>query len=197
MEELLKKLGISDEDITKILSGMKEDKLFITREERIEERYSKLKQQKEDLEGQLTTASATLEDLKKSNKGSEDLQAKIKQYETDIANLKTESESKIKNLTLDNAIKLKLKESKAKYEDLLMSKFDREKLQLKEDGSIEGLDDQLTSLREGYKDLFEQPLAGRSPANNGGAKPQAGEGAWQGSTQDAKVQPWNRFNHGI
>ena len=172
MEELLKKLGYSEEDITKIVGGMKEDKLFITKEEKIEERYSKLKQQKEDLEGQLTTANTTLEDLKKSNKGSEELQSKIKQYETDIANLKTESESKIKNLTLDNAIKLKLKESKAKYEDLLMSKFDKDKLQLKEDGSIEGLDDQLTSLREGYKDLFEQPLAGRSPANNGSSPQQ-------------------------
>jgi hypothetical protein len=48
-----------------------------------------------------------------------------------------------------------------------MSKFDREKLTIKEDGSIEGLADQIKSLKEGYKDLFEQPLSGRSPNNTG------------------------------
>ena len=50
-----------------------------------------------------------------------------------------------------------------------MSKFDREKLKVKDDGSIEGLEDQFKSVKEGYKDLFEQPLGGQTPNNTGGS----------------------------
>lgn len=167
LEEMLKEQGFTDEQISKILNGMKENKIFTTNEEKIEERYEKLKGQKEDLETQLNTANDTIKDLKKNNKDNEDLQGKIKQYETDLETLETESKSKIRNLTLDNAIKLVLKDNKAKYEDLLMSKFDRKSLKVKDDGSIEGLEDQMKSIKEGYKDLFEQPLSGQSPNNTG------------------------------
>lgn len=167
MKDLLKKLEIEDDVIKKIVSGMKENKIYTTSEENIDERYQKLKEQKTDLETQVTTATTTIEDLKKGNKDNEELQGKITQYETDLATLKTDSESKIKNITIDNAIKLALKDNKAKHEDLLIGKFDREKLVLKEDGKIEGLDDQIKGFRESYKELFEQPLGGTTPNNKG------------------------------
>lgn len=167
MKELLKKLGIEDEVANKILSGMKENKIYTTSEENIDERYQKLKEQKVDLETQISTAATTIADLKKGNKDNEELQGKITQYETDLAALKTDSESKIKNITIDNAIKLALKDNKAKHEDLLIGKFDREKLILKEDGKIEGLEDQIKGFKDTYKELFEQPLGGTTPNNKG------------------------------
>ncbi|MFX0547918.1 phage scaffolding protein [Hathewaya histolytica] len=166
-KEFLKNQGLSDEQINKILSGMKENKIYTTSEENMEERYNKLKEQKEDLENQLGTANTALEELKKSNKGNEELQVKIKQYETDLEALKTESEFKIRNLTIDSAIKGLLKDNKAKYEDLLISKFDKEKLVIKDDGTIEGLEDQFKGIKEGYKDLFEQQITGTKPFDNG------------------------------
>ena len=65
--------------------------------------------------------------------------------------------------TLENIKKLAVGKilSGVKNGDLLMSKIDFSKIQFKED-KIEGLDEQLTSLKTQYKDLFE-------PAATGGA----------------------------
>lgn len=131
------------------------------------DKFNSLNETKKDLETQLNTANTTIADLKKGNKDNEELQGKIKQYEKDLETLKAESETKIKNLTLDNAIKLALKDNKAKFDDLLIGKVDREKLTIKEDGTIEGLDDQIKGLKESYKDLFVEPVSGTTPNNKG------------------------------
>ena len=169
LKGILEKAGLSSEQITSVLSSMKEAKVYTTSLENIDERYSKLKQQKEDLEGQLNGANTTITELKKNNKDIEGLQSTIKQYETDMAQLKDDSEAKIRNMTIDGAITNLLKDNKAKHADLLLGKFDRDKLSIKDDGSIEGLDTQFTSIKESYKDLFEQPLSGGTPNNSGGS----------------------------
>ncbi|CAL7897222.1 Phage minor structural protein GP20 [Fusobacterium necrophorum subsp. funduliforme] len=63
--------------------------------------------------------------------------------------------------TLENVKKLAVGKilSGVKYGDLLMSKIDFSKIQFKED-KIEGLDEQLTSLKTQYKDLFEPATTG-------------------------------------
>lgn len=169
LKGILEKAGLSSEQITSILSSMKEAKVYTTNLENIDERYSKLKQKKEDLEGQLNGANTTITELKKNNKDIEGLQVTIKKYETDMEQLKTDSEAKIRNITIDSAITSLLKDNKAKHADLLLGKFDRDKLSIKEDGSIEGLDTQFASIKESYKDLFEQPLSGDTPNNSGGS----------------------------
>lgn len=65
--------------------------------------------------------------------------------------------------TLENVKKLAVGKilSGVKYGELLMAKIDFSKIQFKED-KIEGLDEQLNSLKTQYKDLFE-------PAATGGA----------------------------
>lgn len=131
------------------------------------DKFNSLNETKKDLETQLNTANTTIADLKKANKDNEELQSKIQQYEKDLETLKAESETKIKNLTLDNAIKLALKDNKAKFDDLLIGKVDREKLVIKEDGTIEGLDEQIKGLKETYKDLFVEPVSGTTPNNTG------------------------------
>lgn len=155
IQEILKAQGLNDEQINKITTSMKENKIYTTSLENADERYSKLKQQKEDLEGQLNGANTIINELKKSNKDIEGLQATIKKYETDMEQLRNDSEDKIRNITIDSAINNLLKDNKAKHADLLLSKFDREKLSIKEDGSIDGLESQFTSIKESYKDLFE------------------------------------------
>ena len=66
MEELLKKLGYSEDDIQKIIGGMKEEKIYITKEENIEHQYKRLQEQKENAEGQLLEAQKTIGELKQS-----------------------------------------------------------------------------------------------------------------------------------
>lgn len=169
MEELLKAQGLTVEQIKAIMDEMATKKIYTTSLENADERYNKLKGQKEDAEEQLKTANTTVAELKKNNKGNEELQKTIKEHETTITTLKAESDSKIKNLTLDTAIDKLLTTNKAKHNDLLASKFDREKLVVSEEGKITGLDEQFKSIKDTYKDMFEETVKGITPNNSGGA----------------------------
>lgn len=172
-KEVLKAQGLTDEQVTAVTNAMTKEKIYTTSLENADERYSKLKQQKEDLDTTVKTANDTITELKKGNKDNEELQAKVKDYEGTIETLKKDSDSKIRNLTLDHAINSILSTNKAKHTDLLVSKFDRDKLTIKEDGTVEGLDTQLTSIKETYKDLFTPTVTGNEPGFKGGS---AGEG---------------------
>ena len=169
MEELLKAQGLTDEQIKSVLAGMATNKIYTTNLENADIRYNKLKGQKEDAEEQLKTATTTITDLKKNNKDNEILQATIKTHEGTIETLKNDSNTKIKNLTIDTAIDKLLITNKAKHSDLLASKFDREKIVIAEDGKITGLDEQFKGIKDTYKDLFEVTIAGKTPNNTGGA----------------------------
>lgn len=120
----------------------------------------------EDATKQLEGANNTIKDLKKNNSDNEELQNKVKEYEDNIKTQKSDYDAKIRNLTLDGAIEKALAGAKAKHSDLLSSKIDREKLIIGEDGKVVGLDEQLSGLKESYKDLFETTIAGISPINN-------------------------------
>ncbi|UBK38676.1 phage scaffolding protein [Clostridium perfringens] len=164
-EDLLKAQGLTDEQIKAVMGAMKKEKIYTTTLENAEERYNKLKGQKEDLDEQIKTANNTIKDLKKNNADNEELQKTIKQHEDTIKTLKTDSETKIRNLALDSAINNALTKAKAKHSDLLSSKIDRDKLVINEDGTVTGLDEQIKGFKETYKDLFEVTLGGGTPAN--------------------------------
>jgi len=182
LEELLKAQGLTDEQIKAITGAMSKEKIYTTNEENIEERYSKLKEQKTDLEGQLNTSNATISELKKGNKDNETLQNTIKDHETTIETLKKDSTAKIKNLTLDSAINNLLSTNKAKHSDLLASKFDREKLVIGEDGKVTGLEEQFKGIKESYKDLFGATISGVPPVN-----PEGGSGGGVTKEQFTKM----------
>ncbi len=167
LKELLKNAGIEDTKIDEIVVNANKEvpKYLIPKD-----KYNEVSEAKKQLEADLKGRDEQLKDLGSKVKGNEELENQIKELQETNKKATGDYEAKIKNITLDNAIKLKLKDGKAKYEDLLMGKFDREKLNIKEDSTIEGLDDQFNSIKEGYKDLFEQPIAGTTPNNNGGSK---------------------------
>ncbi len=118
-----------------------------------------------DVNGQLKTANTTITDLKKNNGDNETLQKTIKDHEETIKTQKADYDAKVRNLTLDSAIEKALTVSKAKHTDLLSARIDRDKLLISADGKVSGLDEQLKGLKETYKDLFEEKLSGREPAN--------------------------------
>ncbi|HBF1777946.1 TPA: phage scaffolding protein [Clostridioides difficile] len=163
MEELLKKLGYQDTDIKNIIEGMKKDKIYTSREENIDERYNKLKEQKIALEEQIKGANDTISDLKKNSKNSEDIEAKVKEWENKYNELDSMSRAKIKNMTIDYAINSKLSGVNEKYRKLLCKEFDIEKLEVKDTGEIIGLDEQFKDISETYKEWFESS----TPSNTG------------------------------
>ena len=120
---------------------------------------------------QLKTANGTIAELKKANTDNTELQDKIKEHEGTIANMQKEYAENISNLKLDAKLQALLIKNKAKHPDLLLSKFDRSKLAIKDDGTVEGMDDQLKGLKADYKDLFGDEVAGATPANPEGGEP--------------------------
>lgn len=167
MEELLKKLGYQDTDIKNIIEGMKKDKIYTSKEENIDERYNKLKEQKIALEEQIKGANDTISDLKKNSKNSEDIEAKVKEWENKYNELDSTSRAKIKNMTIDYAINSKLSGVNEKYRKLLCKEFDTSKMEVKDTGEIIGLDEQFKDISETYKEWFESstPSNTYSPGN--------------------------------
>ena len=166
--DILKAQGLTDEQISKIQASMKENKVFETSLENADERYNKLKTQKDDLKSQLDTANATIEDLKKNNTDNETLQNTIKEHEATIANLKKEAETKDFNYALDAV----LKDNKCKNAKALKALLNMEGIKFNE-GKFEGLEEQLKALKESDSYLFDaeekQPGgSGFNPDDKGG-----------------------------
>ena len=129
----------------------------------------KLKSQIDLKDKQIEDTKKTLDDLKKSAEGSDDLTSKLEEANNKIDEMQNNHAEGMKNLHVDNAIGLALRDAKVAHPDLLVNKFDRTKLLISDDGKIvSGIKEQMEVIKENYKDLFpvEKPV-GDSPAGGG------------------------------
>lgn len=138
-------------------------------------KYSQLETDLNNTKTSLSTAQTTIEDLKKSNGDNVDLQQKVSDYETKIANLEATSKAEKTKMLKEIAIKDALYAEKAKHPELLISKFDLSKIVLDEKGEnvVSGIEEQIKSNKETYKDLFgetEQQGGAYHYTPNGGEK---------------------------
>lgn len=160
--KFLEDLGLTKEQIDSVMAENGKD--IETEKEKATATVAEL----EDIKNQLKEANSTITDLKKNNADNEALQTKVKEYEDTIKTQKAEYEAKVTNLTLDTAIEKALLKANAKHSDLLTARIDKSKLVIKESG-VEGLEEQVKSLQETYKDLFGTSITGRDPYNAGSA----------------------------
>lgn len=126
------------------------------------------KQDYNDKVKELSTASETIEDLKKNNADNAELQQKVKDYEAETARLKTEAD----NTRKEYALKDKLKEAGVTDADYIIYKQGGlDKFTFDKDGKVIGLDDVLKPMRESSPHLFKNAggAGGYDPA--GGGKP--------------------------
>lgn len=153
MEELLKSLGYTDEQIQDVIAKMKEMKIYTSKEENIDLRYQKLQDDFNAKDGELGKANELIKKLQDGNKDNEGLQNKIKDYETEIAQMKKEQEQD----KIDNAIKIALLSNKAKADDIdyLMFKIKNggNKVELDDKGSLKNFD--IEDIKKTYKNNFE------------------------------------------
>lgn len=185
--EILKAQNLTDEQINNITTKMKEEKIYTTSLENADERYTKLKSQKADLDEQIKTANTTITELKKNNKDNEALQKTIQDHETTIENLKKESAQKDFNYALDSA----LKDNKCKNAKALKALLDLENIKFNE-GKLEGLEGQLNALKESDGYLFD--TSNPAPGNTGGAgnHPRVGGGAGAVTKADILKMPYSK-----
>lgn len=150
--EILKAKGVSDDIIKEVQDDMKANKIFTASEENLDIRYGKLKADHDGKLAELSEANNLIAELKKSNKGNEDLQQKISDYEGQMAQLQAELEQ----TKLDAAIKVELLSSKALDVDYLTFKLkEKGELSLDENGKIKGWDDKLAGLKTQFPTQFE------------------------------------------
>ena len=164
-KEQLLELGLTEEQADKVLNLHKEVLAgFIPKA-----RFDEVNETKKELEQQIQERDNQLKELQKKAKGNEELEKRILELQEANKVTKEQYEAKIREMTITAAIQSKLTD--AKYPDLLLTKFDRSKLSIAEDGTVLGIDEQLTTLKEQYKDLFKPDLKGREPNNTGGTPP--------------------------
>ena len=186
-KELLKAQNLTDEQINNITAKMKEEKIYTTSLENADERYTKLKGQKADLDEQIKAANTTITELKKNNKDNEALQQTIQDHEATIENLKKESAQKDFNYALSNA----LKDNKCKNAKALKALLDLDNIKFNE-GKLEGLEGQLTALKESDGYLFD--TSNPAPGNTGGTgnHPRVGGGAGEVTKADLMKMPYSK-----
>ena len=186
-KEILKAQSLTDEQINNITAKMKEEKIYTTSLENADERYTKLKGQKADLDEQIKAANTTITELKKNNKDNEALQQTIQDHEATIENLKKESAQKDFNYALDSA----LKDNKCKNAKALKALLDLDNIKFNE-GKLEGLEGQLTALKESDGYLFD--TSNPAPQNTGGAgnHPRVGGGAGAVTKADLMKMPYSK-----
>lgn len=184
MEELLKELGYTDEQIKSILEGMKNKKIYTSGEENADLRLQKLNEDFVGKEAELTKANELIDQLQKSNKGNEDLQTKITNYETEISKLKEEQQQK----DVDNALKFELLKNKAKADDIdyLIFKIksnqeDGKQIELDDNGNLK--DFKIEEFKKEYKNNFEDESNGFVDVKKlGGAEGKPGAGKEEPAT---------------
>lgn len=150
----LKAQGLEDDVIEKIVKAMPGANIFLASEEKLDDRYTKLKGQKELLEEQLKGANATIETLKKSNSSNEDLQNEVQKYKDANKDLQDKYDKDVVGVEKKQQLLDVLSKEGALHPALLVSTFDLDKVEYK-DGKISGYEDSLKALKESYADQFK------------------------------------------
>ena len=171
--EILKAKGISDELVQAVLDDMKTNKIFTASEENLDVRYGKLKTDHETVVKERDEANNLIAELKKSNKGNEELQQKVSAYETQIATL----QAQLEETQIDADVHVELLAAGVKPDDIdyVMFKLKAKgKLERGEDGKIKDMDDKIAALKTqlpsqfagaAKKNIMENKLPG-DPENN-------------------------------
>lgn len=147
-KEYLISTGLTDEQATKVEQGMPAQKIYLASEENLDTRYTKLKEQKEQLENDLNAANKLVGDLKKTNKDAEELQNKITEYEQQVQQLETERAEERKTYAIKEALQ------KEGVSDVEYMMFKLGKLEVDKDGNVVDLENKVKALKETNPTFF-------------------------------------------
>lgn len=159
-KEYLLQQGVTEEKAQQIVAGMPAEKLYLAAEEHLDDRYAKLKDQKEQIENDLKEANTLVDGLKKTNKDSEGLQTKISEYEQKVQTLETERAADRKNYAIKDAL------TKAGVNDVDYMTFKLGDVETDKDGNLKGIDNKLKELKENNPSFFEAAAATADTSTN-------------------------------
>lgn len=155
-EELLESLGIAKDQISAITSGMKANKIYLSAEENIDERYGKLKGQHETASTSLKEAQELIAKLQPLADGNETMKTQIADFEKQVA----EANERAAKAERDSAVKVELLAKGANPEDVdyLMYRIDNgeTKVEVGKDGKLTGIDDAVAALKTKFPKQFKE-----------------------------------------
>lgn len=123
----------------------------------------------DELEKDLENRDKQLKDLESNPKIDPELQKKVNEYSEENKKLKDERRDIILNAAIEVATAKDAHNPKA-----VLKLIDRESLEVQEDGTIKGLDEAISSLRESDSYLFTPASSDETPPGNNDSDKQEG-----------------------
>jgi chromosome segregation ATPase len=165
----LEELGLTDDQIEAVMKANGDDVKASL------EQVDTLTAERDALKEQIKTRDTDIKELTKGAKDNEELSGKFKSLQEKYENDTKALNDQIAQAKLDSAITSALATTKARDPKDLMAFLKRDQITLKEDGSLEGLDDQVKALQTEKAYLFAGTVqTGYTPAGGQGA-PQSGD----------------------
>ena len=164
MLEILKNCGVEEEKANEIVKAMNEAKIYTTNLENVDVRYSKLQEQKKQLEEASKTYQKQLEELTKNNADVEALNKLVEQLQLSNKELEENHSKEMHNLQFNFALEGALTNAKSKNNKALKALLNMDNIKYQE-GKLEGLQEQIEALQKDASYLFDLEPA---PASTGG-----------------------------
>lgn len=146
--EELKALGLSDEQIEKVVEDY--GKNYVSKSQ-----FNQKNEEAKHLKGEADTFKKEIEELKKTNKDNADLAAQIEKMKEDAKTREQTYKANTKKMQIDSLVDLALVKNKAKNPKAVKALLvDLDKAEIV-DGAIKGLDEQFKKLKETDAYMFE------------------------------------------
>ena len=181
-KEELKALGLTEEQATKVTEDYETN--YVTKVAYEEKKTELSKRDKE-----VKTMTAELNTLKKDAGKDEELTAKIEALQKAAKEREATYQKELNELKLTNAVEVALMNAKAKNTKAVRALLSLDDAEMKEDGTVKGLDKQLKALIESEPYLFDTETATVK-----GLKP--GETKSGGNTQTVTAEQFARMTYG-
>nr|DAW12745.1 MAG TPA: minor structural protein [Caudoviricetes sp.] len=152
-KEILMKMGLTEEQATKVLEA---HTTAINGKYIPKERFDEVNTKKQQLETSVAERDRQLEDLKKSTGDVETLKKQIETLQNENKTKEETYKTELSNLKKTNALDLALAGAKVKNNKAIKALLDSEKIKLKDDGTLEGLTEQLEAIKKTDAYLFEE-----------------------------------------
>ncbi|MHD0316480.1 phage scaffolding protein [Fusobacterium sp. THCT1E2] len=152
-KEALMKMGLTEEQATKVLEA---HTTAINGKYIPKERFDEVNTKKQQLETSVSERDKQLDDLKKSTGDVEALKTQIQTLQNENKTKEETYKTELLNLKKNNALELALTGAKVKNSKAIKALLDDGKIKLKDDGTLEGLSDQLEAIKKTDAYLFEE-----------------------------------------
>lgn len=145
----LKGLDLSDTQIDGVM------KLYNKDVDPLKENMANVQSEIDSYKSTIADRDSQLDELKKTAGDNKDLQSQIEQLKNENKKATEELNTKLADVKKDSAIKLSLKDSKAKDADMVFNSLNLDDIELTSDGKLKGLDSQLDEFKKSHDYMFE------------------------------------------